>query len=91
MSDKAKLETLKSDSWSYDFLSELFESINFFDSDFSPLERAMLMGKIFPEGIVYRDHIILKANVGGLNFDVKVLVNEDPFPWHYSKSNSKQK
>lgn len=49
------------------------------------------MGKIFPEGIVYRDHIILKATVRGLNFDVKVLVNEDPFPLHYSKSNSKQK
>lgn len=53
-------------------------SIDFFDSDFSPLERAMLMGKIFPEGIVYRDHVILKATLGGLNFDVKVLVNEDP-------------
>ncbi|ASB88384.1 recombinase family protein [Bacillus sonorensis] len=89
--DKAKLETLKSDSWSYDFLSELFESINFFDSDFSPLERAMLMGNIFPEGIVYRDHIILKANIGGLNFDVKVLVDEDPFPWHYSKRSKEQK
>ncbi len=66
---------MKSDSWSYDFLSELFESI-----DFAPLERAMLMGKIFPEGIVYRDHVILKVTLGGLNFDVKVLVNEDPFP-----------
>lgn len=82
---KAKYEVLKNNSYSYDFIYELMELAEGFDTDFTPLQQAQIMGKLFPNGVLYKDHLILKAELKGVPIDVKIPVDPDPFAWHHTK------
>jgi DNA invertase Pin-like site-specific DNA recombinase len=81
----AKYEVLQNNSFSYDFVYELMELAEGFDTEFTPLEQAQIMGNLFPQGVLYPDYLLLKAELKGVPIDVRIPIDPDPFTWHHSK------
>jgi site-specific DNA recombinase len=84
---KAKYEVLKDNPFSYDFVYELMELAEGFDTEITPLEQAQIMGGMFPKGILYREYLLLNTEVRGITFEVKINIEEDPYTRHHSKKN----
>jgi site-specific DNA recombinase len=82
---KAKLDMLKKQESSYDYLYELLEIAENLETEFTPIERAQLMGRLFPTAVLFRDSLVLKAEFKGVPLEIKIPIDEDPFPWHGSK------
>jgi DNA invertase Pin-like site-specific DNA recombinase len=85
---KAKYELLKNNAFSYDFVYELMELAEGFDTEFTPLEQAQIMGSMFPQGVLYQEHLLLKAEIKGVPIDVRIPIDPDPFTWHHTKKGS---
>lgn len=84
---KAKLEMLKKNESSHEYVYELLEVAEGFDTDLTPAERAQVMGRLFPNAILYNDYLLLKAEFKGVPLDLKIPVGEDPYSWHFTKNN----
>jgi site-specific DNA recombinase len=82
---KKKLEMLKNNALNYEFVYELFEIAEGFETDLTPLEKAQVMGRLFPNGILYPDKLILKAVLRNVPLDVEIPINPDPYAWHHTK------
>ena len=76
---------LKKQESSYDYLYELLEIAENLETEFTPIERAQLMGRLFPTAVLFRDSLVLKAEFKGVPLDIKIPIDDDPFPWHGSK------
>ncbi|MDR7237176.1 recombinase family protein [Neobacillus drentensis] len=84
---KAKLEMLKKSESSHDYIYELLEIAEGFETELTPAERAQVMGNLFPKAIIYKDYLLLKAEFKGVPLDLKIPVAEDPYPQHFTKVN----
>jgi site-specific DNA recombinase len=82
---KAKLDVLRNNSFNYDFIYELFEIAEGFETDLTPLEKAQVMGSLFPNGVLYHDKLILKALIKNVPVDIEIPINPDPYAWHHTK------
>jgi site-specific DNA recombinase len=82
---KAKLEVLRNNSFNYDFIYELFEIAEGFETDLTPLEKAQVMGSLFPNGVLYHDKLILNALIKNVPVDIEIPINPDPYTWHHTK------
>lgn len=82
---RAKYEMLKKNESSFDYLYELLEIADGFETELTPAERAQVMGNLFPSAVIYPDHLLLKAEFKGVPLDLKIPVAEDPFAWHFTK------
>jgi DNA invertase Pin-like site-specific DNA recombinase len=82
---KAKLEMLKKNESSHEYIYELLEIADGFETELTPLERAQVMGNLFPKATLYRDHLLLNAEYKGVALDLKIPIDDDPFPWHNTK------
>jgi site-specific DNA recombinase len=81
----AKLEVLRNNSFNYDFIYELFEIAEGFETDLTPLEKAQVMGSLFPNGVLFHEKLILKAVIKNVPLDVEIPMNPDPYAWHHTK------
>lgn len=84
----AKAEMLKKNANAYDYVYELLEVAEYFETDLSSLERAQLMGSIFPRAILYQEHFLLQAEFKGVPLEIKVPIDPDPYTWHRTKNPS---
>lgn len=80
---KAKLEIIKNQTFNYEYIYELLEVAHGFETDLTPLERAQVMGQLFPKGILYREKLILQANLNGVPMDVTIPIGESPYTNRY--------
>jgi site-specific DNA recombinase len=81
----AKLEMLKKNASSYEYVYELLEIAENFDTELTPIERAQVMGNLFPKAELFKDHLVLKAEFKGVPLDIKIPIDEDPYTWHFTK------
>jgi site-specific DNA recombinase len=82
---KAKLDMLKRQESSHDYLYELLEIADNLETEFTPIERAQLMGRLFPAAVLYDERLVLKAEFKGVPLEIKIPIDGDPFPWHGTK------
>jgi site-specific DNA recombinase len=83
--DMAKLEVLRNNAFNYDFVYELFEIAEGFETDLTPLEKAQVMGNLFPNGELHHDRLVLKAVLRNVPLDIEIPINPDPYKWHHTK------
>lgn len=82
---KAKNELLISHEWGYEMVAELFEIAKNFETDLTPFEQSNVFGQLFPEGILYRDKLVLITKISGAPIEVTVPIAPDPYPNHPTK------
>jgi site-specific DNA recombinase len=80
---KSKLDIIKNHTLNYEYVYELMEVAHGFDTDLTPLERAQVMSHLFPTGILFRDKLILQANINGVPLDIKIPIGESPYTNRY--------
>lgn len=89
---KRKFEAIESSSFTYENLYQYMELTRNIETELTNLEKAQLMGTLFPKGIVYEDKIILITEVfNGIPIEVKIPISDDPFPWHSTKRGNTKK
>jgi site-specific DNA recombinase len=81
----AKLDVLRNNTFNYDFIYELFEIAEGFETDLTPFEKAQVTGKLFPNGIVFHDKLILMAVIRNVPIEIEIPINPDPYAWHHTK------
>ncbi|MFX3616095.1 MAG: recombinase family protein [Sporolactobacillus sp.] len=82
-----KLDMMEKKRWNYSVVYQYLEIAKNFDTDLTDLERAQLIGTLFPTATVYRDKIVLHAVLKiGTTFDVTVKVDPNPFTRNVSKT-----
>ncbi|MGG6437424.1 recombinase family protein [Saccharococcus caldoxylosilyticus] len=86
--NELKLKSVESNIWNYEYLYEYLEVISDLEKELTPLERAQLVGKIFPTATLYREKLILTADVKGIPVDIEIPIDPDPYPWHPKKRNT---
>lgn len=82
---KAKLKVLKNNSWNYNFVYALLSMAAGFDTKFTPIERAKIVGRLFPKGTLFHNVLILQAEQQGVPLEVKIPIDDDPYSWHHTK------
>ncbi|MEK5106548.1 recombinase family protein [Cytobacillus sp. FSL K6-0129] len=81
-----KLKMLDSNKLNYEVLNHYMLIAKKIDTKLTAMEKAQLMGTLFPSGIVYEDKIVLITEVyDGIPIEVNIAINEDPNPFHFSK------
>lgn len=81
----AKNELLLSQEWGYDMVAELFEVAQNFETDLTPFEQSNVFGKLFPNGWLHREKLVLISEIAGAPIEVTVPIAPDPFPKHPTK------
>lgn len=83
---KTKLNAIDTKSLTYENLYEYLEMAADFDKELTNLEKAQMIGTLFPNGILYEDELILITDsFQGIPLEVKIHIDPDPFPNHPSK------
>lgn len=83
---KRKFEVIESSSFTYDNLYQYMGLARNIETELTNLEKAQLLGTLFPKGILYEDNLILITEVfNGIPIEVKIPISDDPFPWHATK------
>lgn len=82
---EAKITLLKGQVDGYESIYELFEAAEGFETELTPLERAQLIGRLFPSGVLYRDHLELLCRLNNAPISVDIPISKDPYPWHITK------
>ncbi len=81
-----KLEAIDSSSFTYESLYQYMEVAKNIETELTGLERAQLIGTLFPKGILYEDKIILITEIfNGIPIEVTVPIEVDPYTWHHTK------
>jgi len=76
-----KLKMLQKKEWNYSLIFQYMESARYFNEDLTNLERAQLVGTLFPTATLYESYIMLHGQHDtGLPIDVKVPINPNPYP-----------
>lgn len=89
---KRKLNAIESSSFTYENLYQYMELTRNLETELTNLEKAQLIGTLFPKGVVYKDKIILITEVfNGIPIEVKIPISDDPFPWHPTKRGNTKK
>jgi DNA invertase Pin-like site-specific DNA recombinase len=89
---KRKFEAIESSSFTYENLYQYIELTQNIETELTNLEKAQLMGTLFPTGILYEDKLILITEVfNGIPIEVKIPISDDPFPWHSTKRGNTKK
>ncbi|MDF2911116.1 MAG: resolvase [Sporolactobacillus laevolacticus] len=80
-----KIDLIKKNQWNYDLIYHYFEIAENFDTDLTSLERAQMIGTLFPTATVYYDKIILHGQLPiGTTLDIKVKVDEPKRRYKYT-------
>ncbi|MCR1835013.1 recombinase family protein [Oceanobacillus caeni] len=83
---KRKLDVIDSSSFTYESLYQYMEIAQNIETEITNLERAQLIGTLFPEGIVYRDKLVLITEIfKGIPLEVTIPIEPDPNTWHHTK------
>ncbi|MFD2046050.1 recombinase family protein [Ornithinibacillus salinisoli] len=86
---KRKLTAIDSSSFTYESLYQYMAIAKNIESELTGLERAQLVGTLFPRGIVYDNKIILITEVfNGIPIEVAIPIDGDPYTWHHTKKNT---
>ncbi|MFD1363069.1 recombinase family protein [Lentibacillus salinarum] len=82
-----KLDAIDSSSFTYESLYQYMEIAKNIETELTGLERAQLIGTLFPKGIVYRDKLILITEVfKSIPIEITIPVEDDPYTWHHTKN-----
>jgi site-specific DNA recombinase len=82
---KAKYEMLKKNESSYEYVYELLEIAEGFETELTDIEKAQVMGNLFPAAVLYKDYLLLKAEFKGVPLELKIPIDDDPYSWHFTK------
>lgn len=83
---KLKYKALESSAFSYENLYQYISIAQNIETELTPLERAQLLGRIFPKGILYNDKLVLITEVfNGIPIEVTIPIDPDPYPDHFRK------
>lgn len=84
---KDKLQEIDLKSFSYENLYEYMEIVSDLEKDLTNLEKAQLMGTVFPKGTLYEDKLVLVTEMyKNIPIEIKVPINPDPYAWHHTKN-----
>ncbi|WP_078597150.1 recombinase family protein [Evansella clarkii] len=82
----AKLEAYKRKEWNYETIYAYLEIAKDFDTDLTHLERAQLLGSLFPKAILYKEKIVLIGTINEeLPLEIEIPIELDRYLWHHSK------
>lgn len=81
-----KLKAIDRNNFNYESLYQYMMIARDIEHKLEPLEKAQLIGTIFPRGMFYEDKLILTTEVmQGIPIDVTIPIDDDPFTWHSTK------
>lgn len=81
-----KLKANDSSSFTYENLYQYMELARNIETELTGLERAQLLGTLFPEGILYEDKMVLITEIfNGIPVEITVPIDVDPYTWHHTK------
>ncbi|MYL41784.1 recombinase family protein [Virgibacillus salexigens] len=81
-----KLTAIDSSSFTYESLYQYMEIAKNIETELTALQRAQLMGTLFPKGIVYKEKLILITEIfKGIPIEITVPIKDDPYTWHHKK------
>ncbi|QKY69442.1 recombinase family protein [Lentibacillus sp. CBA3610] len=81
-----KLEAIDASSFTYESLYQYMEIAKNIETELTGLERAQLIGTLFPKGVVYKDKLVLITEVfKGIPIEITISIEDDPYTWHHTK------
>ncbi|WP_156290739.1 recombinase family protein [Oceanobacillus salinisoli] len=85
-----KLQAIDSSAFTYENLFQYMAIAQNIETELTGLERAQLMGTLFPLGVLYKDKIILITEVfKGIPIEVTIPIETDQHTWHHTKNNAR--
>lgn len=83
----AKYEALKKKEWNYEMIYDYLEFAEDFDTELTPIEQTKLVGDLFPTAVLFRDKLIMKAEINGeIPVEISVPIDSDLAGWHHTKT-----
>lgn len=83
---RRKLSAIDSSSFTYESLYQYMAIAKNIEMELTGLEKAQLMGTLFPSGVVYKNKLILTTEVfKGIPVEITIPIDHDPFTWHHTK------
>lgn len=83
---KRKLTAIDSSSFTYENLYQYMGIAKDIETELTGLERAQLIGTLFPRGILYENRLILITEVfKDIPIEITVPIESDPYTWHHTK------
>lgn len=84
-----KLSAIDSSSFTYESLYQYLEIARNIETELTNLEKAQLMGTLFPHGTIYEDKLVLTTEIfQGIPIDITIPIEPDPYTWHHTKKDT---